>query len=273
MKFVCIGDIGIDFYKNRDILKSGGIAFNVAVNAQSSGASVSLVSAVGIDEYGNKIGTLLKKIDINTTHLKKIEGQTALQNIILENTGERKFMGYNAGVLNNWKLTHQDLDFIKKHDAIFVPLSHGMEHIFESIKNLKTYAIKAVDFSLNYEKADFDKKENCIMRYAKYFDIIFIGATTKQTSMITHLSQQYPNKIFILTLGSKGSVAWYKGKQYEQPAKKVTKIIDTTGCGDAFQGTFIVTFIQTNDIQKSLKRASNKASSILKHIGSTKYSF
>jgi len=271
MKLVCIGDIGIDFYKNRDILKPGGIAFNVAVNAHSSGASVSLVSAVGTDVYGNKIDTLLKKIDINTTHLKKIEGHTALQNIILENTGERKFVGYNAGILKYWTLTHQDLDFIATHNVMFVPLSDGMEHIFESIKNLQTSAMKSVDFSQDYEKADFDKKENCITRYAKYFDIIFIGATTKQKSMIAHLSQHYSNKIFILTLGSKGSIAWHKGKQYEQPAQKVTKIIDTTGCGDAFQGTFIVTFIQTNDIQKSLKHASIQASSILKHIGSTKY--
>lgn len=52
-------------------------------------------------------------------------------------------------------------------------------------------------------------------------------------------------KIFLVTLGEKGSMVFFKGKSYFVDTIKVD-VVDTTGCGDCFVGMFL------HEISKSL---------------------
>ncbi len=267
MKIAVVGDVGVDYYENPDLLKPGGIAFNFAYNLKKSGIKdVFLVSTLGNDAYANKLLPVLKKLKVDTSYLQKINGQTPKQNIFLKN-GERKFTGYNPGILKKWKLRKEDLAFIKKCDAVFVPLSDGMEQIFDAVKKLNG-PIKVVDFSQDFEFADFDKKDNVITKNVEYFDIIFVGGNKKHQKMVETLSHKSPEKVFVLTLGKKGSLAFYGNKKYFQKANRV-RVIDTTGCGDAFQSGFLAIWMENKNIKTALHMATNRATSIIKHIGST----
>lgn len=267
MKITCVGDIGVDYYENLDLYKPGGIAFNFASNLkQVGGNSVSLIGALGSDEYSKKLTKVLKSSKIDISQLQKISGETPKQNISLIN-GERKFTLYNSGILKKWKLRKKDLAFISKQDAVFVPLSDGMEQIFNAIKKIKG-VVKIVDFSQDYEHADFDKKDNLITKNAKYFDIIFVGGVKKHEPMIKKLAKKYPEKVFVLTLGAKGSVAFYQEQYYFQSAKKV-KVVDTTGAGDAFQAGFTATYLKSKNVKQSLTAGANQAVKVIKIIGST----
>lgn len=268
IKIVSVGDTGADIYINQKKAKPGGIALNFALTA-SGNAETSLVSPLGKDEYGLKLQKFLKTTPLDISHIKVMAGKTPVQRIILEKTGERKFAGYNPGVLTTWKLTKKDILFIKNHDAIFVPLSDGMKHIFEDIAYLKTKAIKAADFSQDSKYADFNKKNNVITKYCKYFDINFIGATEAQKSLISTLSKKYPKKIFVLTLGGKGSIGFVNGKEFFQPAKKIKIVVDTTGAGDAFQAAFLVNYLQNHNIALALSYATHETADIIQKIGST----
>lgn len=269
MKIAVVGDIGIDYYENPNLLKPGGIAFNFAYNVKMSGVkNVSLVGVLGSDKYSQKLLSLAKKMRFNTSNVQTIKGDCPKQNIYLGKGGERKFTGYNAGVLVKWKPRMKDLDSIKKHDAVFVPLSDGMEQIFNTVKKLKK-PLKAVDFSQDSEFADFDKEENVITKNAKHFDTIFVGGKKKHQKMIKLLARKYPEKIFVLTLGKDGSISYYQGIKSFQPAKKINKVIDTTGCGDAFQAGFLSTWLTTKNINKSLTKGTQRAASVIRHAGST----
>ncbi len=271
MKIISVGDIGIDEYVNLDIKKPGGIAFNFAINVIKNNVDCSLLSVIGKDQEGKQLKNLLRSLNIDISHLQKVNGKTAKQNIALKENGERKFVGYNAGVLSKWSLNKSDSKFILEHNAVFVPLSDGLEDIVHAIANLEGNITKIIDFSQDYEFADFDKEENVIKKYCKYFDINFIGATEKQIPLITRLSKQYPEKVFVLTLAEKGSIGFLKGEKFLQPAKTVEKIIDTTGCGDAFQAGFVANYLKTKDISSALQHATNQATKVLQHIGSTTY--
>jgi sugar/nucleoside kinase (ribokinase family) len=267
MKLAVVGDFGVDFYQNLNLLKPGGIAFNFAYNLKKSGAEkVSLVSILGKDAYSKKLLSVLKETKIDGKNIQLISGAPPKQNIFLKN-GERKFTGYEAGVLKRWKLRKTDLDFIKRQDAVFVPLSDGMEQIYNAVKKLPD-VIKIIDFSQDYEFADFDKKNNVITKNSKYFDIIFVGGKKKHLPMIKKLAEKYPEKVFALTLGKEGSIAYHMNTKFVQPAKRV-KIVDTTGAGDAFQASFLASWLKTKDIKKSLKAGSASAATIIKLVGST----
>lgn len=269
MRVAIVGDVGVDQYVNLGLTKPGGIAFNFAVNVIDAGENASLISVIGNDEKGNMLKSLLQSVALYSSQIETIDGETPEQKIILRETGERKFVGYTQGVLKKWRLKQKNLDFISAHDAIFVPLSDGMEHIFNSIANLKTAAKKITDFSQDYEFADFDKENNIIKKYCRYFDINFIGGTKKQIPLLTSLSKEYPNKVFVLTLGKEGSIAIVNGEQTMQAAKNIEKIIDTTGCGDAFQAAFLCSYFKSKNISRALEKATKQAAKISQHIGST----
>lgn len=268
MRIVSIGDTGIDQYVNLGLKKPGGIAFNFAVNVLNAAEDASLVSVVGNDKEGEELLSLVQKLALNTAHFTKIPGKTPRQKIILEKTGERKFVGYREGVLTNWQLSKENLIFVAKHDAVFVPLSDGMEHIFYTIADLKADIIKIADFSQDYEFADFDKKENVITKYCKYFDVNFVGATEKQLPLLESLSREYPEKVFVLTLGGKGSVGFLHGEKFVQPANNIKHMVDSTGCGDAFQASFLVNYLKTHNIQLSLQYAAEQAGFVTQYVGS-----
>lgn len=267
MKIAVVGDIGVDYYENLKLLKTGGVAFNFAYSLKKSGIkNISLIGVLGDDKFSIKLVGALMKVGLDISHLQKLSGATPKQNIFLKN-GERKFTGYDAGVLKKWKLRKKDLKFIESQDTVFVTLNDGMEQIFDTVKMLNG-PVKAVDFSQDYEFADFNKKENVITKNVKYFDVIFVGGMKKHEKMIQNLANKYPNKIFVLTLGAQGSIAFNQGKKYIQKAKKI-RAVDTTGCGDAFQAGFLASWMGKKNIKTALLKGTKRASSIIKYVGST----
>lgn len=269
MKIAVVGDFGIDNYTNLSISKPGGIAFNVAYNLTQAdkSLSVSLISIIGNDSLSTKLKNIAKSARLNTSHLKIENGKSPTQKIELKN-GERKFTGYDPGILTKWKLSKSDIEFICKHDVVYVPLSDGMESIFENIEKLNCKIIKVADFSQDYEFADFDNKENVITKNAKYFSIVFIGGNLKHKALIKKLSQMHKQVLFVLTLGSKGSIAFKEEKEYRQSSFKL-KVVDTTGCGDAFQAAFLANYLRGRSILLALKNATKKSATIIGFVGST----
>jgi fructoselysine 6-kinase len=271
MRLACVGDVGVDNYTNLGLLKPGGIAFNVAVNALACGLDVSLVSALGTDRCGDAMRSLISNLDLNPTHLRRFHGATARQDIFVELDGERRFVGYDKGVLTQWHLTPSDTTFIATHDAIFVPLSDGMETIFHAVTHTPGPALKAADFSIDYELADYDNPDNLLTRHSAVFDIVFFGGRHHHLPMMESLATYHPDKLFVLTLGAAGAIALQHNTRHHQPATPVPHPVDTTGCGDAFQAAFLASYLQTRDIPTALTAAANRAAIIIAHLGSTTF--
>ena len=67
----------------------------------------------------------------------------------------------------------------------------------------------------------------------------------------------------IITLGSKG--AKHKGIVYPSPDPKET--IDVSGAGDTFTAGFVVKYLETNDIGKSIEWGNYCAGEVVKEKG------
>lgn len=83
------------------------------------------------------------------------------------------------------------------------------------------------------------------------------------------------DKLTILTLGEKGSIVCYKNKLFEVEASKVGKVVDTTGCGDAFMAGVIYKYyelglkrdLSREDIYEILNFASKVAGIVATRYG------
>jgi len=94
-----------------------------------------------------------------------------------------------------------------------------------------------------------------------------VGGISSDEDALEAIASAHPQKIMILTAGSKGSIAWHQGTRYIQPPQWIAEAVDTTGCGDAFRAGFILEYKKSGDIQKSLLAGTTLASSVAGYIG------
>jgi len=267
MKLVCVGDVNLDYYTNMKKKFLGGISLNFAVNAKELGADVSIVSCIG-DYQGRykNIKQILSNLRINTERLHVKHGKTPEQNIKIIDDGSRKFIGYTEGVLKNFKLNKGDIKFIKSHDVVIVPFSEGTIRLFKQIMALDYNITRISDFS---EDSKYGIPFKIIEKHIYNLDIIFIGGNERIIPKASFLSKKY-KKLIVITLGKKGSLAILDGKKTFYPTRPI-KAIDTTGCGDAFQAAFTISYLVDKKILRALKAGTKQALKVAKHFGGTKY--
>ena len=73
--------------------------------------------------------------------------------------------------------------------------------------------------------------------------------------------------LFNISLAERGSVTYYKGKEFKAKAVKVDTVIDTTGCGDSYHAGFVCSYILEKDIEKAMSVGSEIAAETLMYYG------
>ena len=86
---------------------------------------------------------------------------------------------------------------------------------------------------------------------------------------LVRVARTNPRGIIVLTLGSDGSIAFVGNESYVQKALSIDSVVDTTGCGDAFQAGFTATYFETKDIRASLLAGARLGRAAALHFGGT----
>lgn len=265
----CVGDCGTDFYTTLGLSRPGGIALNFAVHAKSLFLAediIQIISVLGTDTQSHLIEDTIKRRGI-ISHINKIEGKTPVQHIDLGASGEKIFTKYDEGVLKNYSITNEQKQLVEESDFVMTVIFNQIESFFKSaiVSNFK--GLVAVDFM---NLADYEKKIDVVEKFVKYLGIAFFGLQKEETELMSKLQDiaKTNKKIFVITLGSDGSIAQDKDNFYSQPAVLVEKFKDSTGAGDAFAAAFIKTYLYTKNIELSLKTGNSYAANIVQKIGS-----
>lgn len=264
----CIGDVAVDFYVTIPRRHLGGISFNVAWNAREHGLDARVYSVVGTDTDGDAVVKTFASRGLSSEGIVVRDGLTAQQRILITSNGERVFDGYRTGVLSSFCL--EDLRKLdpRKIDALHIPLSDGLEALFDGVATTVRGVPKIADLSIDGPNPG--GLQVAVTRYAECFDLLFIGGRSEHLSPIRELSLIHPEKVFVLTLGSKGVVSFRGGEALEQGAIPVEQVVDTTGCGDGFQGAFIARWLANrNDIRGALEAGVAQGAKVASFLGAT----
>jgi fructoselysine 6-kinase len=108
-----------------------------------------------------------------------------------------------------------------------------------------------------------------IKEHINQIDIVFLSGKEEILDELETLSSE-KETLIVPTLGAKGSMAFFNHKRYVQEAIEVDEIIDTTGCGDAFQAAFSIEWFKTKNVEKSLEAGAFAASKVLGFVGGVK---
>jgi fructoselysine 6-kinase len=265
MKILTLARFCVDVFPEQDSVFAGGNALNVAVNcACTKQADVFLMGNIGTDKYGDKIAEIADKHNLNRERLYRINGETASNKIHIFTDGERNFIpnAWNEGVLADFKISPKDTEFIKTMNAVATTILDKPLADLLAIRAESDFLL-AVDF-MDDKQCRFNENWR---GYLPNLDLFFISGTAKTVPILKQWSLEFPAVVFVATLGENGSVAFHNGVEFTCEAVKVDKVIDTTGCGDSYQGAFIVDFLCNRDVESAMKAGARSAGVTLGFVG------
>lgn len=253
-----IGEILADMVGNQEkgtlTFKSfcGGAPFNVAVNAKNSGAKVGFIGRVGKDVIGRFVANEAKKANLDYLDIQIDEIRNTTLAFVTLTNGERDF-AFNRHDTADFNIDIGEIDFNKYKNlnilhlgSLMLSEENGKAFAEKVAKKAKEIGVK-LSFDMNFRMdtyKDFEDAKKAYKPYVEQADIIkFSDDELKLYTGIEDIktaieSIYHKGQLFVLTLGSKGSLYYYNGESNIIPTKEV-KPIDTTGAGDAFFGTLL----------------------------------
>lgn len=285
-------EIGVPLKEVKHFTKMpGGAPANVAATVGKLGGNASFIGKVGKDAFGDFLKDVLQKSGVDTSYMfQSIEANTALAFVSLQEDGEREFSFYrnpSADLLLN-KEEVKDIPFFQSDilhfcsvDLIEADVKYAHLALIENMKK----AGGTVVFDPNIRENLWPSITDCI-KTIQYFlpfaDIIKcseeeIKLIMGEESIDKAVSQLLDNinADLIVTKGKDGAVFYDRNRCVEIPAFPV-KVIDTTGAGDAFIGSFIYQLSlhnksleehTENDIRNMLKFSNAVAALVTTKMG------
>jgi fructoselysine 6-kinase len=261
MKILALGTSCVDVYPQKEIMTPGGEALNIAAQlSDRDDVQVFLMGFIGKDIYAEHILRSVGSFAINAEHLYQVEGQTAHHVIHIDKQGDRYFENgaWHGGVSTQLILNDKDLALLSQVDAVITTLWEPNLPELLAVKDEKNYIV-AVDFNQQRDFTPWEEQLGCI-------DIFFSSAEASMKTAF-HQRSKTTDTIYVLTFGEQGSTAYYHGQVFECAAIKVDEVVDTTGCGDCYQGHFVAQYIKTGDINVAMQRATLEASKVTAYVG------
>jgi sugar/nucleoside kinase (ribokinase family) len=267
LNIVSVGECTIDNYLDLPKQFVGGISLNFAVHCKRSDAeNVSLISRIGKEDE-RRILQKLADEKVDPSHVKALNGSTARQDIQLAVSGERIFPegGYDAGVLNNFQLSESEIDFIRSGNVLASSMFRQLEPLFIQVMSLPFDGWRVADF---LDLSDYKKDLHVVEQFIGQLTIAFISGDHDLIESLRPLART-TNCLIVITLGADGSAALMKGEPTFQPSFKVKQTVDSTGCGDAFQAAFTVSYWRERNLQRALEVGTRQAATVIQHHGAT----
>jgi len=264
MKAVCFSVAALDYFPGQDLHFAGGNALNQAIRFRKAGVESAFAGALGTDGAGDRIAGLLASAGVDCSHLYRVEGETANNRIVNDEAGERFGVdgAWKDGVYGSYRMSEPDWAFLAGF-SIWATHANGPDYR-EALERKGAGRLMAVDFLhfTTYELLEEGRKA---------VDIAYFGGVPEQEPELREFSLRFPG-IIVLTLGAGGSLAFRKGEVWRKEALPAETVLDTTGCGDAFQAAFTLEYVRTGDPRKALAAGARGGREALGHYGGVPWS-
>ncbi len=263
MKYAYFSLASVDYYPQQDRYYAGGNALNQSIRASQLGCETAFIGALGNDKHGKMLHKLLLQNNVDITHTRFIEGTTATNNIINDENGERfgEDGTWIGGVYENYRFQSEHWKYLR-HFQCWSTHCHCPNF-------METISRKGPEHSLCVDYLHLPEIQ-VLEQSIDHVDIAYVGG---EKDIVDYLSNIAANteSLIVLTLGKDGSIAFSGKQKFTQPALPVNNIVDTTGCGDAFQAAFTISYLQNKNIGNALKAGAISGRQATSHYGAVNW--
>jgi fructoselysine 6-kinase len=265
VRVAAVGEICEDLYLPEREGFLGGISVNFARAATVAGAEAAVFGPVGSDERGARLHDWLSKAPIATRRVRRLAGSSACQQIRVAPDGERVFCGFEAGVLFDYQLDTAELRTLDSYDRVAVPCSPESRRVFRQCVEAGLGPKLVADLSQDSPEGEEDDPVAWLSPHLDRLAVAFVGGRADHVEALRGLSASSDIPI-VLTAGAAGAYALVRGRVLHQPSL-ATEVVDTTGCGDAFQAGFVVHRAMGRSLADALEAGARLAAQVASHRG------
>lgn len=266
---------GETIFGERFDLGFGGKGANQAVAARLCGAEVFMVARVGSDLFGPATIDNFRKLGIDTTHVKQVEGlSSGVAPIFVEANGQNRILVVKGA---NDALKPADVDAaaetLKATDCIVLQFEIPLQTVYYTIDFARKRGIlcilnpapaQPVDLralkDLDYFVPNESEAEN------------ITGSPVKNVEDAKKCAQKLVHggiQRVIITLGANGSLLASRDGSTHVPGFVVNSV-DSSGAGDAFIGSFSVFLAEGVPEKEAVRRANLYAGLSTTGVGTQK---
>jgi fructoselysine 6-kinase len=244
MKVACFSVAALDFFPQQNKYYAGGNSLNQAIRFRQMGCQSAFIGALGTDDAGDRLAALLRTKLVDITRMHRLNGRTACNKIVNDDLGERYGIegAWEGGVYEEFKLGEADWEYINGFD-VWSTHANGPNYL-TALERKNNTQFMSVDF---LHLKDYE----LLQKSLQVVDIAYFGGTSDMIDDLVRIAKDNRG-VIVLTLGAEGSIAFEGDRLYKQKALTAGKIVDATGCGDAFQAAFTASYYATKDIRASL---------------------
>ena len=262
--------LGEDF-----VVGPGGKGSNQSVAAGKAGASIDFITKVGDDDYGKMAFRIYKETNVGSDYVYiSKEHSTGVAAILLnKDTGENAISVVPGAA---GALTIEDIDSAKDviiNSSIFLTqLEAPMEVVVHALKIAKENKVTTI---LN--PAPAAKLDSSVFPLVDYFTpneseaSFYASGEIKNRDDAEKYGQEFLDlgvKNLLVTLGDQGVYFQNNNEKHFEPSLSLgSKVIDTSGAGDAFSGAFATALCEEKSISDSIKFANAFAGISTTRIG------
>jgi ribokinase len=253
----------------------GGKGANQAVASRLCGADVFMVARVGSDLFGPATIENFKKLGIDATHVKQLDGvSSGVAPIFVEPGGQNRILVVKGA---NDLLKPADVDaaadLLNTVDCMVLQFEIPLETVYYSVAFARKHGIRCIVNPAPAQAVDMNALN----------ELDFFVPNESEAEAITGMAVRNVEdakkcaakllsggvKRVILTLGANGSLLASRDGMEHVPAFTV-KSIDSTGAGDAFIGSFAVFLGEGLPESEAVRRANLYAGLSTTGVGTQK---
>lgn len=263
MRLAAIGSNCIDYYRNVNsgTAYPGGGPVNMAVYTRRIGGESSYIGAIGSDENGQVMKQAIENKGVDISHLHVLPGKTAVTQVELVD-GERVFGEYDEGVLKEFTLSEEDIDFIcNHHDVVICDLWGKEEGWFKELHD------RGIKTAFDCATRPGDKECSIAIPYTDYLFFSSDDGNSETLREFMRVLHRMGPKLVTAMLGENGSLCYDGESFHEYGIVRCDHIVDTMGAGDSYITGFLNGIMNGMSIEECMHLGAATATDTLQCPG------
>lgn len=247
----------------------GGCAGNIAYSLAMLGGSPRIMATVGDDfqPYRDR----LQQLALDASYVRAVPNTFTAQAFITTDLDDNQITAFHPGAMNH---SHENRASDAKDISLAIIAPDGRDGMLQHAQQLRDAGIPFV-FDPGQGLPMFNGDElKSFLQWATYvavndYEAQLLQDRTGETieSLAKHV------KALVVTMGAEGSHIYAEGQRFEIPPVKADRVIDPTGCGDAYRAGLLYGISQNMDWAITGRLASLLGSIKVAHRGAQNHRF
>ncbi|MEV3991821.1 ribokinase [Streptomyces sp. NPDC049837] len=245
----------------------GGKGANQAVAAARAGAEVSMIGAVGSDEFGTRLRAGLAAAGVDTDLLRTVDGPSGTAHIVVDDEGGNAIIvipGANGTVTS---LSPGDETLIATAHSLLLQLELPLSAVTAGARAARRHGVRTILTPAPAQPLPPELLAATDLLVPNEHEAAILTGLADPRAAAEELLRHVPE--VVITLGASGSLHAARGTDpVTVPAPRV-RAVDTTAAGDTFVGALAVALGEGRPVVDALTWASSAAALSVQRPGAS----